>query len=121
MKSLLSIFVGLLLISAPCFADDWSSADTKREVGYLTLHSIDWMQTRYISKNPSYQEDNNLIGEHPSLSRVNNYFIATALLHIGVAYLLPSELREPFQYITIAIELGAVAHNYQIGIKLDFP
>ena len=111
----------MLLISAPCFADDWTSADTKREAVYLTLHSMDWMQTRYIAKNPSFHEQNDLVGRNPSIGKVNNYFVATALLHVGVAYLLPTEYRKAFQYITIGMEIGAVAHNYQIGIKLDFP
>ena len=119
MKTFLAV---MLFISIPAFADDWSSTDTKREAVYLTLHSMDWMQTRYIAKNPSeYSELNSILGEHPSVGKVNNYFVATALLHVGAAYILPSEYRKAFQYLTIGMEFGVVAHNYQIGINLDFP
>ena len=115
-------FLLLFCISFHAFADEWTSADTKHELVYLVLHSTDWMQTRYISKNPSYlYEQNNILGKHPSIAKVNNYFAATALMHFGVAYLLPREYRRSFQYITMGVEIGAITHNYQIGIKLNFP
>jgi hypothetical protein len=108
----------LLLFCSTAYADDWSRADTYREATYLTLHTIDWAQTREIARNPNYYEQNMYLGKHPSIREVDRYFAAMALAHIGVAYILPSEWRTPFQYVTIGVEVGAVVHNYSIGINI---
>jgi hypothetical protein len=112
--------LALFLISSPAFADEWSREDTYREAAYLTLHTLDWAQTREIARNPAYYEQNMYLGKHPTVRQVDRYFAAMALAHVGVAYLLPSEWRRPFQYLTIGVELGAVAHNFSIGISANF-
>lgn len=101
--------------------DEWTTSDTKRQAVYLTLHTIDWAQTRYIAKNPDkWRELNPLIGEHPSVGRVDGYFATGALLHTGIAYVLPEKWRKGFQYVTIGIEAGITARNYHLGIKTSF-
>jgi hypothetical protein len=93
----------------------------RTEAAYLTLLAIDWSQTRYIAKNPDrFREINPLLGEHPSLGKVNNYFVASALVNIAAVHYLPERYRKPFQYLTIGFEATTVAHNYSIGIKLDW-
>jgi hypothetical protein len=116
------IFV-LLLLSSSAFADEWRTEDTYREVAYLTLHTIDWLQTREIAKNPDkWTEQNPIIGSpHPNIDRVDGYFALTALLHVGVAYALPAEWRKGFQYVTIARETYSVTRNYlSVGIRIPF-
>lgn len=113
-------FIFLLLVSSSAFADDWSRADSYREAAYLTLHTMDWAQTRNIARNPAYYEQNSILGKHPSVSQVNQYFAATAALQFAVAYYLPPEYRKAFQYITLGIEFGAVTHNISLGIKATF-
>lgn len=117
--------------------DDWSKADTARHAAYLTLHVIDWGQTRYIALHPDrYFEINPLLGEHPTVKTVDNYFLVTAAVSTSVAYLLPhvgrllpekyqsafrvTQWRAAFQYLTIGIEAGLVQHNYRMGIKIAF-
>ena len=122
MKKLFLLLV-LLASSNTAFAghDEWTADDTKRQAVYLSLHTIDWGQTRNIAKNPElYREVNPVIGEHPSTGRVDGYFVATALLHTGIAYVLPAEWRKGFQYVTIVIEAGVTNRNRNLGIKIDF-
>jgi hypothetical protein len=119
--SIMFKFIFLLFIASPSFASDWSSADTKREAVYLVLHTVDYAQTREIARNPDkWHEQNSILGSHPSSSQVDQYFVATAALQFAVAYYLPAKYRAPFQYVTIGIEGGAVAHNFSIGIRVRF-
>ena len=114
-------FIFLLFISFSAFADEWTAADTKREAVYLTLHTLDWAQTRNIARNPNkWTESNVILGKHPSVLQVDRYFIATGVLHFAVAHYLPTEYRKAFQYVTIGIEGGAVAHNFSIGVGVKF-
>lgn len=109
----------LLAILLACFiqtskADEWTKEDTYRQVGYLTLHGTDWVQTdRVYDLNP-------ILGHTPSTKRVNIYFLTTSMLHTGISWLLPSEARKAFQIFTIAIEGGVVVQNYQLKISSKF-
>lgn len=138
------LFLALLAFVPTVHAEDWSTSDTKREVVYQIIQDMDWIQTRNIAKTtlvwvkkpillvrgepmyvsyPAnihlYSEENNMLGAHPTLGAVNRYFLATSVLHMGISYMLPEEYRAPFQYVTIGIETGYVAHNYSIGLKLN--
>ena len=110
----------LSLMAAPAVASDWSTADTKWEAAYLVLHAVDWRQTHFIATEPGHQEANRFLGPHPTNSEINRYFIATALLHVGVAYVLPPKARRVWQYLTIGIEAGTVARNFNFGGRIDF-
>lgn len=102
----------------------------RREAAYLTLHVIDWAQTLEVARlardpescqrNTEYEEcweHNPLLGSQPSSGEVNRYFVATGLLHIAVANLLPDGYAEPFQWVTIGIEVGAITNNASMGVR----
>ena len=129
-----------LLLSPLSHADEWSHSDTIRESGYQVLAGLDWLQTLQLTKSyagkswvvvhdggietvyhkpPSY-EQNVILGRTPSRSRINAYFLSTGILHYYVAKALPTKYRAPFQYVTIGIEISAVAHNYAMGIRIPF-
>jgi len=111
----------LLLVSSSAFADEWSTGDTYREATFQTLWAIDALQTHTIAENPDqWHEENSYLGLHPTIGAVNRYFLVGSVLHFGVAKLLPEKYRAPFQYGTIAIEVGYVAHNYSIGVQAKF-
>jgi hypothetical protein len=116
------IFVLLLLSSSAFAQEEWTSGDTYREAAYLTVHVIDWLQTREIAKNPDkWTEQNPIIGApYPNIDRVDGYFALTALAHIGVAYILPAEWRKGFQYFTIGSQSAVVVHNIGLGIRIPF-
>ena len=112
-------FIFLLLVCSSSYADNWTSSDTKREIAYQTLAAVDWLQTRNIARNPAYHEQNAVLGLHPSIGQVNNYFLITGLAHYLIADYL-TEWRRPFQWVTVGIEFGAIAHNFSIGISARF-
>ena len=101
-------------------ADSWDAADIQREATYQVLSAVDWGQTLDIANHSGYHEQNAILGLHPSTGKINTYFAATSLLHAGIAYMLPPELRTPFEYVTIGIEFGAVANNASIGLHVKF-
>ena len=118
MKKLLG--VALLCFSFQANATDrWTKSDIAREAVYLTLHVVDWGQTR-DSVDKGYIEKNAILGEYPSKEEVNRYFLITGLLHVAAAHLLPSDWRGRFQYSTIAVQVYCVHNNYNLGLKIQF-
>ena len=124
-----TFILALLLVSTPTFADEWSRADIYRETTYLAIDAIDLAQTHSLArqqydarytKGYQYIERNPILGEHPSVDRVDAYFALTALAHVGITHLLPAKWRAPWQYVTIGFEGGLVAHNYSIGVSAKF-
>ena len=117
-KFILALFI---FISNPVHADSWTQDDIRREQEYLTYHILDWAQTRHISSRPeTWYETNSILGKHPSAIKVDRYFLATGLAHIGVSAILPRDLRAVFQHVSIVIESGFVNHNFSIGLSAGF-
>jgi hypothetical protein len=115
------ILVCLLTIASSARADEWRDADTYREATYLTLHALDWLQTRNIARDPTrWHEQNPILGAHPSVGRVDGYFALAGLAQYAIARYLPAEYREAFQYVGIGFEGGMVSHNFSLGIGVHF-
>lgn len=109
------------LAAGPVSASDWTDKDTAWQAAYLILHAADWGQTLYIAKHPNeYWEVNPLLGEHPSVRRVNTYMATSAIVHTAIAYTLPPVWRRRWQAVTVGIKAGVVGYNYSIGLKMDF-
>lgn len=101
--------------------DEWTDDDTRREAVYIALHIMDWAQTRTIARNPDrWNEVNPILGEHPSVGRVDAYFAVMALSHMAVSDVLPTEYRDTWQYLSIGFEAGFVGHNLSLGIGVWF-
>ena len=111
----------MLLCFSVAHADDWTTQDTIRQVALQTVIAADWMQTRQIAKHPdSWYETNAMLGDHPSVAQVNQYFIASSLVAYGIARALPGKWRAPYQYIYIGYEGNFVANNLRLGIRVKF-
>lgn len=89
-------------------------------IGSLTLHAVDWMQTRQIAKSSRYQEDNILLGHHPDVKAVNAYFILTGVILIQAHYLLPKRLRNTLHIFYMLNQTAFVLSNANIGVKIRF-
>ena len=115
----MKILLPFLLASSLC-ASDWTTEDTQRQFIVLGITTIDWAQTRQLGDTRCiYHENNKLMGHgKPSPGRINRWFIGGAVLHTGIAYLLPPEMRKKFQHISIGWEAGFVAHNYKLGVRI---
>lgn len=108
-----------LLAYGSLFGGDWTRIDSIREGVVLGTLLVDWAQTRQIQAHPDrWHEVNPLIGSQTG--QVNRYFIAGALVHMGVAYMLHPKARKVFQYVTIGMEGGCIAKNYSIGVRFSF-
>lgn len=116
------LLVVLLVVSAPVYA--WSEADTRRQAGYFVLHTIDWMQTLDISQNCRNGRDryerNPALPSCPDRGEVNRYFLLTGVAHYGISRALPQPYRKWWQRVTIAVQVGTVAHNASIGLRVRF-
>lgn len=136
--------IGTLAIKTeerPIDAKGWNQNDT----ALLILEIIDWGQTRYISKygiekktivepgdiiNPEpevytlteekYHEINPILGPHPSLGKVNTYFLICIGTDILVAQYANPKIHKWWQTIGIILETYCVANNWRIGVKIDF-
>ena len=110
-----------MTIASSAFA--WTKQDSAFEMAYLATHVADWGQTLDISSqcaSGAYSETNVVMGSCPSAQKVNAYFLGTALLHAGVAHMLPKKYRRAFQTSTIAMEIGFITNNAKIGLNVKF-
>lgn len=109
-----------LLFPCSCMAGDWTTADTVRQLTYTGLTVIDCEQTKRFISNPHMYENNPILGKHPSEARINNLCAASIVGNAAVSYILPRRWREAWQYVWIGAEVGAVAHNHSIGVRIPF-
>lgn len=119
MKILFSMILFLVLAS-PAHAD-WTKKDTVYQLTYTVLHLIDWGQTLDIARNPDdFYEMNPILGEHPSVGRVNTYNIVSLITHTAISYYLPPKYRRWWQVSAIGVKVILVSHNNNIGVKVSF-
>lgn len=113
------LLAATLLLATPVHAGEWSLQDTQRQSAYLVLHTLDWSQTRWMVRN-DHEEVNPIMGRSPSVSEVDRYFVATAVLHTVISYHLSPPWRKRWQRITIAVEATTVAHNANVGVRIEW-
>jgi hypothetical protein len=118
MKALLLV-MALAVPSVTYGLDEWSTRDTVLEIAFATTVAMDWKQTAWALEN-GYYETNPLLGRYPSRTRLGLSCLAVVAGHVGVAKLLPRNLRTAFQIISISIESSVVYSNFTIGAKLAF-
>jgi len=117
MKNLLAL---LLLLPALANADDWTTADTQRELVFAALMVADAAQTHDIARHPNMEEINPILGKHPSNAKINVYFAASMAAQYLIAQALSDEYRHAWQYAGIGFEFAIVQNNYKLGIRADF-
>ena len=119
MSKYIITFLLILLLSIPGLA--WEKKDTYKEAAYLTVHTMDWLQTRYIAKSDDFYELNPILGKYPSIGKVNTYFLITGIGHALVSYILPQKIRNFWQAITFILESGTVLRNIYMGVRFNLP
>lgn len=115
--------LAVLLLLFPCAvrAGDWELIDRQLAATALVATTMDWAQTRTIAKNPQqFYEMNPLLGRHPSMGDVNRHFVGAIAIGTVVAFSLPKTERRWFLGGAAALEIGVVAHNLSVGIRMDF-
>lgn len=130
-KLLLGFFFAFCVAPNARAGDDWTTGDTVRQSVVTALLIVDWGQTRYIVKHPQdpmqpngtytwRAEGNGVLGDYPSIGKVNNYFAVAIIGHAAISYVLPRGWRDAWQYVWIGAELNETAHNRRMGIKVEF-
>ena len=113
--------IGLFAESARAQHQVWDDADKVIAGIAFTAMAVDWGQTRYIAKHPGLHfERNPLLGEHPSTSRVDAFFIGTAISAYLIADALPTRYRKLFLGGVAVVHIVCVTNNYGLGIRVDF-
>lgn len=86
------------------------------ELIFQLLLLADARQSAMIRREPErYYERNHLVKKHG-----NKYFVAAGVGHAAISFVLPERERKVWQYGTIAVQAGYVAHNYRIGLRVSF-
>jgi hypothetical protein len=117
------LLLAFVLLSG-CASAQWTTADTIRQGAIVALQAADYFQTRTIATEtypgtdcPRWTEQNPILGEHPSVGKVNAFFITAIAANALVSYLLPPTWRMGWQYISIGYEGNVVLDNYRAGIR----
>ena len=113
------IIVLIALWGMGCAHDPWTKTDKILEGTYLTLHAMDWLQTRNADWD-RFHEHNPILGRAPSTGTTDLYFLGTGILHPVVTHFLPQKWRKYWQSITIGMEVVAVGNNFHIGMGFGF-
>lgn len=82
----------------------------------------DWGQTRYIANHPQQYHEafNSILGEHPSIKRVDAWFLGSLAVSNGIMTALPKKYRPYYAGGVASKETYFVVSNNSIGVKIDF-
>ena len=125
MRVLIAVLFGLFLNNCYAGWDNWSDDDRKLFIASNIAIVADWGTTLDIARNPTKYTEvgpiaRNVIGEHPSVSGVNLYFIARTILNYYTTDRLQDDYRRYYLIFTIVDHGAAAIHNYQIGLRIKF-
>ena len=109
----------ILILFAGCTLtpDKWSAQDYAMQSLVVGTKAVDWLQTKEIARNDDYYERNPILGENPSQTEVNLFFLAGSILETGAVHFTKSEYRPYVQTIFIGVNSAFVIHNYSIGVR----
>ncbi len=128
MKTLLVIILVLIPSMAMSyqFAENWTKTDTAYQATFLSIATVDWMQTHWMAKQnwqwdgEYHKELNPFLGSHPSEGKINTMIPLGIVAHTAIAMALPPNYRRIWQCVWIGVESLAIYHNYSVGVKLEF-
>jgi len=102
-------------------AEPWTDTQVAAGATLGALLATDYLQTRQIAKQPElYHEVNPVLGQHPSIGKVNLYFATSAVLGYAVLDTLPSDYRDWALAAGLVLELAVTTHNQSIGLKVKW-
>jgi hypothetical protein len=125
--SKLPILAAMAALAASCtvHADEPDTSTPLTEWVYQGTAAADMLTTLDIAKHPALQEDNPILGPHPSQGRIVGYFALTGVLHWAITRELvngnvPRPIIQGWEAAGIALEVSMVAHNYSLGLRMTF-
>lgn len=111
----------LLLLALVCGTAHAQWTEEQRTLAgmYMVAHVIDWGQSRRIARD-GWTEFNPILGRHPSMGRVNTYFVLTPLIGALVLDAMPSRHRTAALKVVTTLQIATVARNHYLGIRVSF-
>lgn len=80
--------------------------------------ALDWRQTQGIVEAPQrYTEQNQILGSHPSMLKLNVLYVLWVPVHAGISCILPQPYRSAWQIGTIGVEGYVTSDNHMLGLK----
>jgi hypothetical protein len=114
------ILISQMAHAEPLYANNSVSNAGKIELAYQALHLADWLQTLTIARNPDqFYETNKVLGSHPGVAEVNQYFLVTGIGHALISHFLPLKATQVWQGATIVMQVGYVTNNHDLGIGFN--
>lgn len=97
----------------------------KEEYVFFLAEAADMMTTLDIKNHPELQEENPILGKHPSDSKIIALCVGAALLHSAITYEMvdqgvPRPIVKVWEYVSIGVETGFAVHNYTLGLRFKF-
>ncbi len=92
------------------------------ELTFDAAEAADMMTTLDIKNHPNLQEENPILGHHPSQAGIVGWCGVAAGTHAIITKLMVDHGMNPkvvkvWEYVSIATEGGFAAHNYSIGLR----
>ena len=119
---------GRLALSTSTITDlpgrvSWNQTHTVLASAFVVTLLIDAAQTRELARNgwSGFREANPLLGNRPSVGRVNSYTAIAGLSVLGAAAALPPKVRPWLLGAAIAVQAFTVAGSVQNGLPIRFP
>jgi hypothetical protein len=104
--------------------DPWTTSNTILEATFVSAVFLDWQQTRWmLTRSPArFYETNPVLGQHPSIHKLDAMVGAAVAGHALVAFLLPEPFRSGWQLAFVVIETGMVSMNCSVlgGLRFRF-
>lgn len=127
MKKLILIY--LIFLATPAFAESWSQSDINREIGFQALYFYDYQQTLSALRYWQFRkvhflapsiEKNQYLTNKANEEDITTYFIITGLTHWAISAMLPQEMRERWQWLSIGYVASDIHSNLQLGFHWRF-
>ncbi len=101
----------------------WTPSHTALASAFLVTLLIDAAQTRELARQgwQGFRESNPLLGERPSVGRVNSYTALAGLTVLGVAAAAPPRLRPWLLGAAVAVQVFTIQGSMRQGIPIRFP
>jgi len=101
----------------------WTPSHTALASAFLVTLMIDAAQTRQLARQGwvDFRESNPLLGERPSVGRVNSYTALAGLSVLGAAAVLPPRVRPWLLGAAIAVQAFTIRGSLRQGLPIRFP
>lgn len=124
MKYLIGLLALVFSLDSRAGWNDWSELDRKLFIAHQVTIVADWATTRYGSKHrsqfPNTYETNIFLGKHPSVSKVDAYFVAYLIGNYYLADWLPPKYRTFYLTVGTINQANLVRRNIELGWKMSF-